>query len=195
MQLVEFEVLGIPETSWRHERPHSSATKTASCGVLWIHLSFAIWLQRRVMTSLTGNWLANSLICVTLYGFWGFLGKLALVQGLSASQQATVEKLGFFMLLPLIMKPSSNDPQGKLSAMPKMAIPSAWLSGASAAIASMFYSRALAHGDAGAVSAITASYPPLTFLLGAAGGTEQLNRRKFLASLFTVIGAALFAKS
>ena len=148
------------------------------------------------MRSLTGNWLANSLICVTLYGFWGFLGKLALVKGLSASQQASVEKLGFFMLLPLIMKPSGNDPAAKkLSAMPKMAILSAWLSGACAAVASMFYSRALAHGDAGAVSAITASYPPLTLLLGAAGATEQLNQRKLLASLFTVLGAALFAKS
>ena len=146
--------------------------------------------------SLTANWLSNSLICVTLYGFWGFLSKLALLRGLSAAQEASIQKLGFFMLMPLIMKPSSNEPTAAapLLSRPKTALLSAWLSGACCAIASMFYSRAMAHGDAGAVSAVTASYPPITLLLGALFAGEELSKSKIGGSILPLLGAYLFTR-
>lgn len=143
----------------------------------------------------SGSWLTNSLICMALYGFWGFLSKVALVKGLSASQEATIEKLGFFMLMPLVMKPSSNESgDGSISSRPKLAILAALISGASAAVASLFYSRAMAEGDAGAVSALTASYPPVTLMLGMAFGGETLTKNKLLGSILTVLGALFFAR-
>jgi uncharacterized membrane protein len=132
---------------------------------------------------------------MALYGFWGFLSKLALVKGLSASQEATIEKVGFFMLMPLVMKPSSNDNgSSSISSRPKMAILAALMGGASAAVASLFYSRAMAEGDAGAVSALTASYPPMTLMLGMAFGGETLTKNKLLGSILTVLGALFFAR-
>ena len=131
---------------------------------------------------------------MALYGFWGFLSKLALVKGLSASQEVTIEKVGFFMLMPLVMKPSSNDSGSSISSRPKMAILAALMSGASAAVASLFYSRAMAEGDAGAVSALTASYPPVTLMLGMAFGGETLTKNKLLGSILTVLGALLFSR-
>lgn len=145
--------------------------------------------------TLNASWLTNSAICMALYGFWGFLGKMSLVKGLSASQEAAIEKLGFFMLLPLVMKPSSNDASGgSLVSRPKSAILAAWLSGACAAVASLFYSRAMAEGDAGAVSALTASYPPITLMLAVAFGGEKLSKNKVMGSILTVLGALAFSK-
>ena len=147
------------------------------------------------MAKTTTSWLTNSLICMTLYGFWGFLSKLALVKGLSASQEAGIQKLGFFMLMPLVMKPSSNDPSTtSVWTRPKQALFASWLSGASAAIASMFYSRAMANGDAGAVSALTASYPPITLMLGVAFAGEKLSGNKLIGSVFMVLGALFFSR-
>lgn len=151
--------------------------------------------QKLASSASSGSWLTNSLICMALYGFWGFLSKLALVKGLSASQEATIEKVGFFMLMPLVMKPSSNDSgSSSISSRPKMAILAALMSGASAAVASLFYSRAMAEGDAGAVSALTASYPPMTLMLGMAFGGETLTKNKLLGSILTVLGALFFAR-
>ena len=153
-------------------------------------------MTQKLASSASSSWLTNSLICMALYGFWGFLSKLALVKGLSASQEATIEKVGFFMLMPLVMKPSSNDSgsSSSISSRPKMAILAALMSGASAAVASLFYSRAMAEGDAGAVSALTASYPPVTLMLGMAFGGETLTKNKLLGSILTVLGALLRAE-
>ena len=153
-------------------------------------------MTQKLASSASSSWLTNSLICMALYGFWGFLSKLALVKGLSASQEATIEKVGFFVLMPLVMKPSSNDSgsSSSISSRPKMAILAALMSGASAAVASLFYSRAMAEGDAGAVSALMASYPPVTLMLGMAFGGETLTKNKLLGSILTVLGALFFAR-
>ncbi|CAE7372769.1 unnamed protein product [Symbiodinium necroappetens] len=150
------------------------------------------------MAAVRADWLTPSFACLVLYGFWGFLGKLALVRGLSGSQEAGLEKLGFFLTLAVILKPSSSgdpsDGPGLLSRS-KFAILASLLSGVTAALANMCYTRAMVHGDAGAVSAITASYPPATLLLSAVFMREKLSRRKLLGSFFTLLGAYFMARS
>eukprot|EP00439_Symbiodinium_sp_Y106_P076522 s727_g15.t1 len=149
------------------------------------------------MAPVPADWLTPSFACLILYGFWGFLGKLALVRGLSGSQEAGLEKVGFFLTLAVILKPSSSgDPSspGVLS-QSKFAILASLLSGVTAALANMCYTRAMVHGDAGAVSAITASYPPATLLLSAVFMREKLSRSKLLGSFFTLLGAYFMARS
>ncbi|CAJ1403255.1 unnamed protein product [Effrenium voratum] len=155
------------------------------------------------MAALSQSWLGNSLVCVVLYGLWGFLGKLALVKGLSSSQQATLEKLGFFLCMPLVMRGSRSaaeveGPAPSFSTFSVTALRSgglwAMLSGACAALASKYYSQAMAQGQAGPVSALTASYPPITMLLAAAFTKERITGQKLLGSLFTLLGTFFFAR-
>ncbi|CAE7565530.1 unnamed protein product [Symbiodinium pilosum] len=143
------------------------------------------------------EWLASSFACLLLYGFWGFLGKLALVRGLSSSQEAGLEKLGFFLTLPLILKPSATDPNAGPGLMerPKFALLAAYMSGVTAAAADFFYTRAMMKGDGGAVSAITASYPPVTMVLCATFMREKVTRNKLMGSFFTLLGAFFMARS
>ena len=149
------------------------------------------------MAPARAEWLAHSFACLLLYGFWGFLGKLALVRGLSSSQEAGLEKLGFFLTLPLLLTPSGRDPNAGagLASRPKFAILAAFISGVSCAVANFFYSRAMMNGDAGAVSAITASYPPVTLILCAAFMREKVSRNKLLGSFFMLLGAFFMARS
>ena len=149
------------------------------------------------MAPANGSWLTSSVACLILYGCWGFLGKLAIVRGLSGSQEAGLEKLGFFLTLPLVLKPSTSDPNAGpgLMARPKSAILASLLSGVSAALANYFYSRALMHGNAGAVSAITASYPPVTLLLCAVFLRENVSSSKIAGCLFMLLGAFFMARS
>ncbi|CAE7037763.1 unnamed protein product [Symbiodinium natans] len=151
------------------------------------------------MAPFSSNWLATSFTSLILYGFWGFLGKLAMVRGLSGAQEAGLEKLGFFLTLPLVLKPSSGDPNpghlgSGIMSRPKFAILSALLSGVTSALANMCYTRAMMHGNAGAVSAITASYPPVTLLLCSVFMKEKASTRKLLGSFFTLLGAYLISR-
>eukprot|EP00405_Crypthecodinium_cohnii_P056462 CAMPEP_0206615376 /NCGR_PEP_ID=MMETSP0325_2-20121206/58138_1 /ASSEMBLY_ACC=CAM_ASM_000347 /TAXON_ID=2866 /ORGANISM="Crypthecodinium cohnii, Strain Seligo" /LENGTH=162 /DNA_ID=CAMNT_0054136427 /DNA_START=96 /DNA_END=581 /DNA_ORIENTATION=+ len=156
--------------------------------------------QRVSTASGSSTWLLNSAFTVVLYGTWEFLAKVATVRGLTASQEALVNKLGFFVGMPLIMAPSSppssstagvpSPSSPSLISAPKDALLASFLSGFAAAFASLFQSRARVSGDASAVSALCASYPPITLLLCAVFLKEKVTRNKLLGMLFTVIGSS-----
>ena len=126
--------------------------------------------------------------CVILYGLWGFLSKYAQVQGVPSEQESLIQKIGVFTSLPVIAQltasaagPSAG-PSPSLLSLPIIGLISSFSSGFSSGIASLFYSKAMAAGDASTVSAVTACYPPVTMILGAMFLGEKITQNKMIGT-------------
>jgi uncharacterized membrane protein len=132
--------------------------------------------------------------CILYYGLWGFLSKFAQVQGVPSAQESLIQKIGVFTSLPIIaqLTASASGPQAgpspSLLSLPIIGLLSSFSSGFSSGIASLFYSRAMAVGDASTVSAVTACYPPVTMVLGAMFLGEKITQNKLIGMLFLCCG-------
>jgi transporter family protein len=78
---------------------------------------------------------------------------------------------------------------------PKLALLAAFMGGAIGTSGGLFYSKAMAVGDASTVAAVTASYPPITMLLGALFLKEKVDANKLIGMALALLSALFFARA
>ena len=134
----------------------------------------------------SGGWMVPSVQCIFFYGLWGFLSKYAQVKGIPPTQESLFQKIGVFVSMPVVAylagggSGPSAGPSPSLMSLPALGLLMSFSSGFSSGIASLFYSNAMANGDASTVSAVTACYPPVTMILGYFFLNENITSNKLI---------------
>ena len=179
--------------------PHSEGARSVivACTRQGLHLSLSPGTAG-TRAEMSG-WVAPSAVAVTCYGTWAFLSKVALNQGLHPDYSMPVEKAGLALVVALAMK-AGGDSGGAAAApglmqQPKLALLSAFMSGVIGTSGGLFYSKAMAVGDASTVAAVTASYPPVTLLLGVIFLKEKLDANKIIGMVLALLSALFFARA
>lgn len=131
------------------------------------------------------QWLLYSLLALAMWGIWGFLPKVALIQFKPESVLiwqgigAALSTFLFFLFSPFSLQTSN------LGIMAGVGV------GIFAFLGSLFFIFALSTGKASAVVTLTALYPLITIFLAILFLGETLTIRMFLGVIFAVIAIYL----
>jgi transporter family protein len=137
------------------------------------------------------SWLAFSLICLFIYGVWGFLSKF-LTMGLNAPSMLIYSLLGSALGIPLYI----------LTYRDSFSFPwenhwtyLAMLVGVFTSLGAFFFFNAIALGEATKVVVITSLYPVITAILALIFLNETLTLSKLLGILLCLAGIIILSYS
>jgi len=134
-------------------------------------------------------WRWSLLICVSLWGLWGFLGKLAAVR-MSWAMAALLTALGGVVGLGL----AGPWLVGRLHWPGVEGLGVAVACGAAGGIGGLFYMQAMQQGPASLVVPLSQVYLVITVMLAVVFLGESLTLRKLLGLGLMMAGAALLAR-
>jgi transporter family protein len=134
------------------------------------------------------NWLGFSLLALTLWGVWGFLGKVA-TQNLPAPAVYLLTISGHLVVVAFVLVeglgPVAWQPGGVVAAVG---------SGLAMAVALLFFCEALARGPALVVVPLTALYPAVTVILSWLFLREALTLRHLVGLALALTAVWLLSK-
>lgn len=135
------------------------------------------------------NWFLSALMALVIYGFWGFLPKLAM-QHLNPTSALIYQVvgggvIGVLALLSVGFRPDTN-PSGILFAV---------LTGATGIVGTFFYYYAASRGPITLVVSITALYPIITILLAVVFLKEALTLKQIAGMFFAFLAIFLLSSS
>ncbi|WP_293135624.1 EamA family transporter [Microcoleus sp. bin38.metabat.b11b12b14.051] len=132
------------------------------------------------------NWLIYALICSLLYGFWGFLGKLA-TKSIDYKTVFVYETIGA-ILTTLFIFANSKD----LSLDGNIAgIVSGLLIGVCGTAASLIFLKSIETGPVISVISITSLYPVISVFLSYLFLKEAITIPQFIALILAIISVIL----
>lgn len=132
------------------------------------------------------NWLIYALICSLLYGFWGFLGKLA-TQSLNYKTAFVYEAIGATLTTIFIIASSKNlNFEGNIAG-----IVFALLVGVCATVASLIFFKAIESGPVVSVISITSLYPLITVFLSYFFLKEPITITQIIALVLAIVAVIL----
>lgn len=137
------------------------------------------------------SWLAFSLICLLIYGVWGFLSKF-LTMGLNAPSMLIYSLLGSALGIPLYIftyRHSFSLPwENNWTYL-------AMLVGIFTSLGAFFFFNAIAQGEASKVVVITSLYPVITAILAFIFLKETISVTKLLGILLCLAGIIILSYS
>lgn len=132
------------------------------------------------------NWLIYALICSLLYGFWGFLGKLA-TKSLNYKTAFVYEAIGATLTTIFIIASSKNlNFEGNIAG-----IVFALLVGVCATVASLIFFKAIESGPVVSVISITSLYPLITVFLSYFFLKEPITIPQIIALVLAILAVIL----
>ena len=136
------------------------------------------------------DWFILAISASILWGFWGFLGKIA-SKSIDSQNLLIISSLGSAMALPITLLLFYKYFSFPISSSPHyIALASGFLGG----IGALFFFLAISKGDASKVVVITAMYPVVTILLSFIFLKEALSVEKIIGICLALIALVLLAK-
>ena len=137
------------------------------------------------------SWLFFSLICLLIYGVWGFLSKLISTE-LNAPSMLIYSLLGSALGIPIYILSYRNSFSFQWeNGWTYLAI----LVGIFTSFGAFFFFNAIAQGEASKVVVITSLYPIITAILAFVFLQETITPNKIIGILFCIIGIMILSSS
>ncbi len=133
------------------------------------------------------NWFVFALLALLIYGFWGFLPKLAVT--FISPQSALVYQVGGGLAVGIIVLIFAGF---KIETHPTGAI-YAILTGVTGVLGTLFYYAAASRGNISVVVSMTALYPLITILLAYFILQEPISIKQIVGMFFALLAIILFS--
>ena len=136
------------------------------------------------------DWFLLAVTASLLWGFWGFLGKIA-SKSLDSQNLLIISSLGSAMAVPITLLLFYKYFNFPVSSSPHyIALASGFLGG----IGALFFFLAISKGNASKVVVITAMYPVVTIILSFIFLKESLDIQKILGLSLALVAVIILAK-
>lgn len=126
------------------------------------------------------------LAAISLWGMWGFFGKLAINKGMYPAAVFIAEAIATFLICLVVLSHFAN--RHKLHLLVEKANIFGFASGLAMALGLWFFYQALSREDVSVVVPITAGYPVVAALLGVILLGEVLSIIQWLGVVMIVVG-------
>lgn len=137
------------------------------------------------------SWLFFSLICLLIYGIWGFLSKFISTE-LNAPSMLIYSLLGSTLGIPIYILTYRNSFSFQWgNGWTYLAI----LVGMFTSLGAFFFFNAIAQGEASKVVVITSLYPVITAILAFIFLQETITLTKLIGILFCLIGIIILSSN